>query len=104
MSKFTVKSHGNRKWTSIESIGNLIEKGIKINYLRCFEQPAIESSTCMREKGEFQKNFYVYKILYPHENIRKYPECDHANDIVPNRDIFTHEKYMQFLATPKKVI
>lgn len=107
MSKSAVKSfksHQEVKSSSLESLGNFIEKGRKINYLRCLEEPAIEDcSRCMREKRELTKNFFVCKILYPPEKIKKYPECDHANDIVPNRDLFTHEKYLQFLATPKRV-
>lgn len=106
MSKLDVKSQKSMKQLtqpSIESLSKIIQKGKKINYLRCIQEPAIEGCRCRNEKREFPKNFYVCKILYPSEKIRKYPKCDHANDIVPNRDIFTHEKYMQFLATPKKV-
>jgi hypothetical protein len=101
MSKLSVENGSPQP--SVESLTKLIENGRKINYLRCLEEPAIESCRCMHEKGEFKKDFWVCKILYPPEKPKKYPECDHANDIIPNRDVFTHEKYMQFLATPKKV-
>lgn len=108
MSKLDVENYKikliNAPQLSVESLDRVIEKGRKINYLRCLEEPEIKDCNCLEEKEEFSKKFYVCKILYPtEEKKKKYPECDHANDLVPNRDVFTREKYMEFLATPKKV-
>lgn len=107
MSKSQVhKSNKSRHKTkdSVVSIAKILDKGRRVNYLRSLEEPAVDTCHCTREKKEFPQKFYICKILYPPERPKKYPECDHANDIVPNRDILTHEKYMQLLAMPKKVI
>lgn len=102
MSKLKVKSSKRKfKKPFIENIQLSLSKGIKINHERCLLQPEVDNCNCLKEQGEPRK-FYVCKILYPRENVKKYQVCDHANDFTPNRDEWTHKKYNEYLSTPKK--
>lgn len=104
MSKLKVKSSkSNRKLPLSANIQLSLTKGSKINHERCMQQPEVDNCMCLKERSELPKNFYLCKILYPHESTKKYPKCDHANDITPNRDIWTHKKYMEYLSMPKRV-
>lgn len=103
MSKLKVKSSKRKlKKPLIENIQLSLSKGVKINHERCLLQPEVDNCNCLKEQGEHPSKFYVCKILYPRENVKKYQVCDHANDFTPNRDEWTHKKYNEYLSTPKK--
>lgn len=95
MSKLKVKSETN--------ITEVFKKAKKINNERYMQQEEINNCSCMKEKSPLPKNFYIYRPPYKqHHDKKKYPVCDHANDVTANRDLWTHEEYLKFLATPKK--
>lgn len=99
MSKLKVK----RSKQISETIQLSLTKGSKLNHERCLQQPEVDNCNCLKERGVLPKDFYICKILYPHQTQKKYPECDHANDFTPNRDMWTHKKYSEYLSIPKKV-